>query len=93
MRIVPRAGHSFYAKLIVSLELPASLGIPVSETETKRETARCGMKFHQCIKLTQDNALQMGTGIPYNPKVSRTKALPGERIPGCTGYGEVRLRT
>jgi hypothetical protein len=93
MRIVPRAGHSFYAKLIVSLELPPLLGIPVFETETKKEAARCRMKFHQSIKLTQDNVLQMGTGIPYNPKVSRNKVLPGERIPGCTGYGEVRLRT
>jgi len=46
------------------------------------------MKFHQSFKLTQDNALQMGTAIPYNPKVSRTKAIPGERIPGCTGFRE-----
>jgi hypothetical protein len=30
----------------------------------------------------RDNALRMGYGLPYNPKVFRNKAIPGRSIPG-----------
>jgi hypothetical protein len=37
------------------------------------------------------NVLRMGYGFPYNPKVFRNRAIPGESIPGCTGSRKLRL--
>jgi hypothetical protein len=40
-------------------------------------------KFPQVIKSAKGNVLQIGRGFPYNPKVSRTKAIPGEALRGA----------
>jgi len=66
------------------------LGSQNAEQENRRETARGMEKYPQVMKSMLDNGLQMRCGISYNPKVFRNKAIPGERIPGCTGSTKLR---
>jgi hypothetical protein len=66
------------------------LGSQKAEPENRKETA-CGvMKYLQVMKSMCDNGLRMRSGISYNPKVFRNKAIPGGSVPGCTGSIELR---
>ncbi len=91
MRNLPRTGHSFCATLILSLEFSAALGIPCWPRGKKKDAAFFMKKFPQVMKSVRGNVLQIGCGLPYNPKVFRNNAIPGRSILGCTGSRKLRL--
>src|SRR5258708_38636609 len=92
MRILPRPGHSFCATLILSLEfLAVTWDPPVDREGNGRKTASFMKRLPQVIKSANGNVLQIGRGLPYNPKVFRNNAIPGRSIPGCAGSRKLRL--
>jgi hypothetical protein len=56
-----------------------------------RATLPASRKVSSGHDVSEGELLADRVRVSYNPKVFRTKAIPGRRISGCTGSRKLRL--